>query len=130
MSRRGLLLLLSREHHAALVLSRDIAFLPEPVPPELLEQFSARIARHWQAELQAHFEQEEEILAQHPDALPPELARRLLDDHHALAEGARQAEAFAMDPATLRGWGQRLGAHVRLEERQCFALMQTAMGLD
>lgn len=130
MPRRGPLLQLSREHHAALVLSRDIAGIPAPMPPDVLDQYNARIARYWQAELQAHFQHEEGILAQHPDALPASLAQRLLADHRVLAEGVRQAHIQAMDEAALRAWGQRLAAHVRMEERECFLLMQAALGLD
>jgi hypothetical protein len=121
---------LSREHHAALVLSRDIAGTPAPMPSEVLDQYNTRIARYWQAELQAHFQQEEAILAQHPNALPSSLVQRLLADHGALAEGVRQAQIQTMDEVALRAWGQRLAAHVRMEERECFPLMQAALGLN
>lgn len=130
MPRKGPLLQLSREHHAALVLSRDIAGSPVPMPSDVLGQFNTRIARYWQAELQGHFQQEEAILAQLPDALPSPLLQRLLADHRALAEGVRQATNLTMDEAALRVWGQRLSAHVRMEERECFLLMQAALGLD
>lgn len=130
MPRRGPLLLLSREHHAALVLARDIVRLTVPLPPDVLEHFHARIARYWTDELQAHFQQEEAILAQHPDALPPDLLQRLLDDHRALEEGARRAQGWVMDHEALLAWGERLAAHVRMEERECFVLMQAALGLD
>lgn len=130
MPRRGPLLQLSREHHAALVLSRDIAGRPVPLSSDELEQFNTRITRYWQAELQAHFQREEAILAGHPDALPSALAQRLLADHAALEEGVRQAHVQGMDEPALRAWGQHLAAHVRMEERECFLPMQAALGLD
>ena len=130
MPRRGPLLQLSREHHAALVLSRDIAGSPVPMPADVLWQFNTRIAQYWQVELQAHFQQEEAMLAPLPDAVPAPRQQRLLADHRALAEGVRHARLQTMDEAALRAWGQRLSAHVRMEERECFLLLQAALGLD
>ena len=129
MPRLGPLLHLSREHHNALVLARSIANLPSPAPVDVLHAANLRVAHYWQTEMHAHFQHEEGILAQIPGALPPALQQRLLDDHIELAEAARQAAARTLDEAALREWGQRLAAHVRMEERECFPAMQAALGL-
>lgn len=129
MPRLGPLLQLSREHHNALVLARSIANLPSPAPADVLHALNLRVAEYWQMEMHAHFQHEEGILANIPDALPPALRQRLLNDHAALAEGARQAVAQTLDESALRAWGQRLAGHVRMEERECFPAMQAALGL-
>ncbi|TWI10306.1 hemerythrin domain-containing protein [Aerolutibacter ruishenii] len=129
MPRLGPFLQLSRDHHNALVLARSVAGMPSSAPVDVLQAMNLRIAQYWQTEMRAHFQQEEAILAQYPDALPRVLQQRLLDDHLVLAEGARRAEALSLDEPALRAWGERLATHVRMEERECFPVMQAALGL-
>ena len=74
---------------------------------------------------------EEEILlpgyAAYGDPHHP-LALLVLGDHVAIRQRAdRLADESAADPDALRELGERLAAHVRLEERELFPVIEQAM---
>ncbi len=108
MKRAAGLVSLSRDHHRALVLARD---LRRPDPPVVADVV---------AELEPHFVVEETELVPraiaHGGALA-ELAAKLVEDHAALRS--------ATDPVAL---GQRLEAHVRFEERELFPALERELG--
>lgn len=85
-----------------------------------------RIAEYWRDALAAHFRAEESLLLQYPEALPAALAMRLLEQHRALAAMCVRAGAGALDAASLRDFSERMAAHVRFEERECFDALQAA----
>ena len=126
MPRRGELLELSREHHAALMLARDAKHLSLAAPRDALKAMNRRIAEYWQASMAAHFRHEEALLLRYPYALPTVREMRLLDEHRVLAAISVRAGAGGMDAASKRDFGKQLAAHVRFEERECFDALQTA----
>jgi len=111
MKRDPRLVPMSREHHAALRLGR-----------QLVAGAGRDALRAQHAELLAHFAEEEvsllPVLHAHGHV---EVAERLCREHHILTtlfasalRGERQAEA-----------GKALIAHVRFEERELFPLLET-----
>ena len=127
MPRIGVILELSREHHAALLLARDALQLPEAVEAATVVAMNARIAALWRNGLEAHFAREEALLEAWPDVLPVEHAERLLVDHADLRAACLQAGMGGLDARALRAFGRRMFDHVRFEERLCFPPMQHAI---
>lgn len=126
MARRGEMLMLSRQHHAALLLARDARHLAIDAPHAQVVAMNQRIAMYWRDEMAAHFRAEEQLLRRHAGALPAQSAMRLLDEHRALAAMCVRAAAADLRIAALHDFGQRLCAHVRFEERECFDALQAA----
>lgn len=116
MPRRGALLELSREHHAALVLARDCRRATSATAAVLRQ----RVEAHDREVLVDHFRTEEALLAQHASAIPASLARALLEDHAWLRAHARGPAS----PQALIDYGERLATHVRFEERTLWPLLQ------
>lgn len=115
MRRDPQLIQLSREHHAALRLAKQLLEVQSPPAAEAL----AAVARE-SAGLLSHFEQEErELLPQLLNYGEAQLAARLQDEH-------RQMRALlqADDAASLKLLGVLLGGHVRFEERELFETLQ------
>ena len=121
MPRRGPLLELSREHHAALVLARDC----KRATAEDADALHARILAHHRDILEAHFAREEALLARHAVAIGEKLCATLLADH---AWMRRWIEAGLRDPAAIADYGRRMAAHVRFEEREAWPLLQPLVG--
>ena len=123
MPRRGPLLELSREHHAALVLARDCRAATEADVVALRD----RILAHNHEVLVDHFAREEALLAAHVGVLDGDVSARILDDHAWLrawiVAGARDLDA-------LRAYGARIGEHVRFEERVAWPLLQPLVDGD
>ena len=130
MPRRGELLALSREHHAALVLARDAVSAAASEDATQVAALSRRVADYWANEMAAHFRHEEALLLRHHGALPEAVAFQLFDDHVALAIACTRARREGLDAASLRAFGERLAAHVRFEERECFDALQAAIDAD
>lgn len=86
-----------------------------------------RIADYWRDCMAAHFRQEENLLLRYPKALPETTAMRLLDEHRMLAAMSVRAGVGRLDAASLRDFGERLAAHVRFEERECFDALQSVI---
>ncbi|MBE2210413.1 MAG: hemerythrin domain-containing protein [Xanthomonadaceae bacterium] len=126
MPRRGDILALSREHHAALILARDASHLSPDAPRADVMAMNQRIAGYWHDAMAAHFRHEEALLVRHPRALPTAYVVQLLDEHRVLAAMSVRAGSGRLGAASVRDFGQRLAAHVRFEERECFDALQTA----
>jgi iron-sulfur cluster repair protein YtfE (RIC family) len=130
MRRSAALASLSRDHHEALVLAQKLRRATPATVTTSRESFLA----YWQAHGQNHFRLEEEILfpayAAHGDPHHALIARALCD-HVAIRHHA-QALAGANEPTldALHELGHQLAAHVRLEERRVFPLIEQAMPSD
>jgi hemerythrin-like domain-containing protein len=129
---------LSRDHHEALVLAQKLRRATPATVTTSREGFLA----YWQAHGQNHFRLEEEVLfpayAAHGDPHHALIARALCDHvairHHAqaLAGAAEPTLDGAAEPTldALHELGHQLAAHVRLEERQVFPLIEQAVPSD
>jgi iron-sulfur cluster repair protein YtfE (RIC family) len=130
MRRSAALASLSRDHHEALVLAQKLRRATPATVTTSRESFLA----YWQAHGQNHFRLEEEVLfpayAAHGDPHHALIARALCD-HVAIRHHA-QALAGAAEPTldALHELGHQLAAHVRLEERRVFPLIEQAMPSD
>jgi hemerythrin-like domain-containing protein len=122
MKRHPALVPLSRDHHHALVIARRLRHATIQTAPETARAFLA----HWDAEQKQHFRLEEELLlpayAAHGAPNHPAVLRMLLD--HMLIR--RDADQLANAPPLelLHDLGARLAAHVELEERELFPLIE------
>jgi hypothetical protein len=118
---------LSRDHHQALFVAQG---LRRAVAADA-DTARARFLRYWDDHGRAHFRLEEELLlpgyaafgeAHHP------LVLRALGDHVAIRAAAARLRG---DPdaslVELRELGEHLAAHVRLEERELFPLIEATM---
>jgi len=118
---------LSRDHHQALVVAQHLRRADADTAADARSRFLA----YWTEHGHAHFRREEEILlpgyAAYGDAHHP-LVLHALGDHVAIRQraGAVAADPSA-DPEILRDLGERLSAHVRLEERELFPLIEADM---
>lgn len=130
MKRDEALAALSRDHHLTLVVAQRLRRADGDGAAVARERF----LEHWEEHARRHFRIEEEILlpafAAYGDAHDP-LVLRVLGDHVAIR---RRAEDLAGHPAPaldeLHELGDRLAAHVRLEERELFPLIEQAMPAD
>jgi hypothetical protein len=99
--------------------------------PANSEEARHAVLAYWEAHGRAHFRLEEEVLlpafAAHGDPYHP-LVARVLCDHVAIRH---RVGALAFDrasaPAGLHALGRQLDAHVRLEERELFPLIESAL---
>jgi Hemerythrin HHE cation binding domain len=125
MRRHPALVPLSRDHHHALV----IAFALRHATAHTAAEAGRSFLSHWQAEERLHFRLEEEVLlpayAAHGDPGHPTILRVLLD--HLLIR--RDADRLAGTPPLelLHELGNRLAAHVKLEEHELFPLIEDAL---
>jgi hypothetical protein len=118
---------LSRDHHQALAIAQKL----RRATPETASDVREAFLGYWIAHGRTHFRLEEEILlpayAAHGDPRHP-LVLRVLGDHVAIRQ---RADALTSPPATapevLHELGARLAAHVRLEERELFPLIERAL---
>ncbi len=116
---------LSEDHHHGLVLARK-AKLAGTDPGAAIDATWAEVEAKFEAELEPHFQIEEELLAPPLAAIGEQaLVGRLFVEHAALracvAAGApRTREALA-------GFGDLLEAHIRFEERELFETAQTRL---
>ena len=133
MRRHEALVPLSHDHHDALVAARRLR--RSAAGPDAAAEAEAFLDFFAEETVQ-HFRQEEELLF--PHVVDREEARELvleaLLDHqrlHALAAklGARLAGGHA-DPVIMRSLGEALEAHVRLEERRLFPLIEQLLSSE
>jgi hemerythrin-like domain-containing protein len=118
---------LSRDHHQALVVAQKLSRASAETAAEAL----AALAAYWEEHGRAHFRLEEEVLfpayAGHGDAYNSLLARALCD-HVAIRQ---RIDVFGRDSITpiaeLRGLGNLISDHVRLEERELFPMIEKAL---
>lgn len=127
MKRSPALAQLSRDHHVALVVARQLARADADDAAEAAARFVDFLAGH---EL-AHFALEEAVLL---PAVPDEprgraLARQTLEDHDELRLAAQRLAGATQPPSAddLHAVGQRLRAHVQMEERELFPLLEESL---
>jgi hemerythrin-like domain-containing protein len=122
---------LSRQHQHALALCVRIE-RASPIGDADLNAWQAEIAQQFQSETSIHFLAEEAILfpagQRFHDLIP--LVEELLTDHAVLRELFAKAGARNMTAAEVSGFGRRLSAHIRKEERQLFERLQELMNQD
>lgn len=134
MKRHPSLRKLSDDHHGGLVQARRLrlAAAGEGEPPR---EAARAFLRFWREDTSPHFREEEEVLlavyARHGGDLEAEPIREMVADH-ARIRGLMMTliEEDGLDevrPDTLRGIGERLEAHIRLEERRVFPLMEATL---
>ena len=131
--RHAALVPLAHDHHHALVEARRLSRSAdggEVVRRDAVERFLAFYA----ADTIEHFREEEErlfpLLVDHGDAATELLLRALLEHQriHALVQRLREGVATgSADRATMRELGELLHAHIRLEERELFPLIETTV---
>ena len=127
MKRSEALAPLSRDHHVALVVARELSRAGDADAASATERFVRFLAGH---EL-AHFALEESVLL---PALPPgergsALEVRLLEDHEFLRDALHrlQASPAAGTVSFLHEVGERLRAHVRMEEQELFPYLEESL---
>jgi hypothetical protein len=113
---------LSREHHQTLVIAQRL----RTATPENAAERGRAFLEHWEAEEKLHFRVEEELLlpayAAHGDCEHPAIIRMLCDHMLIRRDVPRLAETPELE--LLGRLGARLAAHVRLEEREVFPLIE------
>jgi hemerythrin-like domain-containing protein len=130
MKRDSALASLSRDHHQALFVAQVL----RRATAETAGEARAAFLTYWEQHGRAHFRLEEEVLlpgyAEHGDSHHP-LVARVLCDHVEIrhrANGLVHEDPAAVD--ALHRLGLRLGEHVRLEERELFPLIESALPAD
>jgi quercetin dioxygenase-like cupin family protein len=124
MKRHRALIPLSHDHHHALVEARRLREAAER--EDDLADAAASFVRFFRTSSVPHFRDEEELLfplVDGVDAARPLVVEALLDHQH-LHALVGSLEAGGDVRATMRELGERLEAHVRLEERQLFPLIE------
>jgi hemerythrin-like domain-containing protein len=127
MKRSAALASLSRDHHQALVVAQKLRRATEATAAEARAAFLDYWTRHGLL----HFRLEEELLfpayAGHGDPHDP-VVLRALGEHAMIRHRADVlAAAQSADPVALEQLGTALAAHVRLEEREVFPLIERVM---
>jgi hypothetical protein len=127
MKRSAALASLSRDHHQALVVAQRLRRATDATATEAREIFLA----YWTGHGRKHFRLEEELLfpayAGYGDPYDP-LVLRALGEHAVIRHRAAVLAATrSASPDALRVLGTELAAHVRLEEREVFPLIERVM---
>ncbi|MGH2851297.1 MAG: hemerythrin domain-containing protein [Solirubrobacteraceae bacterium] len=118
---------LSRDHHESLVAAQRLRRATPATFRGAREAFLA----HWERSGRRHFRVEEEVLlpafAGWGDAYDPLVAKTLCD-HVAIRAGvARLLADECSSLVELHELGEQLARHVRMEERELFALIERAV---
>lgn len=127
MKRSAALASLSRDHHQALFVAQQLRRATDATASEARAAFLSYWARHGRL----HFRLEEELLfpayTGYGDPYEPVVLRALgqhaMIRHHAIALAAE----MSADRGALRQLGADLTAHVRLEEREVFPVIERVM---
>jgi hypothetical protein len=128
MKRSKALAALSRDHHEALVVAQKLRRATAATACDARDAF---LAAYWTGHGREHFRLEEELLfpayAGYGDPHDP-LVLRALGQHVMLRHrAAALADGGTALPGSLEQLGAELAAHVRLEEREVFPLMERVM---
>ena len=127
MKRSPALVPLSRDHHLALVVARDLSRVNETDAKAAAARFVQFLSQHQLA----HFELEErELLPAIPQEEPgPELARRVREDHEYLRAAMLRLRGSpgAADVEFVHEVGARLRAHVEMEECELFPYLERSL---
>lgn len=125
MKRHPSLVSLSHDHHHALMAAMGL----RRATKETATEAAAAFLQQWETEERLHFRLEEEVLlpayAEHSDLDDPVVARVLLDHVLIRRDAARVADAPTLE--LLHALGERLTAHVKLEEQQLFPLIESRL---
>jgi iron-sulfur cluster repair protein YtfE (RIC family) len=129
--RHDALLPLTHDHHHALVKARRMIMAAETGDQQEMLSAASDFLAFFRSDTLGHFHEEEEVLFPlllEQEAEPPEELVRVLVDHvriHGLvARLAEQVEAEELSADLVRGLGETLRAHVRLEENKLFPLIE------
>jgi quercetin dioxygenase-like cupin family protein len=130
MKRHPALVPLSHDHHHGLVEARRLVKAAEGDPDSRAEAGRAFV-RFFAGETSRHFREEEEelfpLLAGREEELP-DLLLRALAEHQAVRGLVRELEAAGEpEESLMRLLGETLEAHIRLEERELFPLIEAAV---
>jgi hemerythrin-like domain-containing protein len=131
MKRHPSLRKLSDDHHRGLVQARRLRGAGAEETSEAARAF----LRFWEEDTRVHFREEEEVLlavfARHGGDVGAGPIQEMVADHArmrglvmTLIEEDRSGE---VDTATLHEIGERLEAHIRLEERRVFPLVEAML---
>jgi hemerythrin-like domain-containing protein len=125
MKRSEALASLSRDHHQALVVAQKLRRATDTTACEARDAFLA----YWTSHGSQHFRLEEELLfpayAGYGDPHDPLVLRAL--GQHVMIRHRAAALADVGTAASLQQLGAELAAHVRLEEREVFPLIERVM---
>jgi hemerythrin-like domain-containing protein len=117
---------LSREHHTALTLAKACERAVQSHDAEQIAATCQRILKAFPAELEPHFQIEEQsLLPLLNSAGNKPLEQRTLEDHRqlrALLDDLQQNDDGALD-----SFGKLLMEHVRFEERELFPALENVM---
>jgi hemerythrin-like domain-containing protein len=118
---------LSRDHHQALVIARDLRRAEDP----------PRAARHflefWKQHGELHFRVEEEVLLPCWALLGKvnaDAAARVAREHLSIRRSAMALESGRVSLEQIHDLAEQLEAHVRFEERELFALLEADLDED
>jgi iron-sulfur cluster repair protein YtfE (RIC family) len=125
---------LSEDHHHGLVNARR---LRQAASGEgtIREEVVRTFLELWQKDTSVHFRREEEVLlpvlARHGGDLAQEPVVKMLNQHARIRglvmELSDQAMHGSVRPETLQGIGEQLEAHIRLEEREVFPIIEDVL---
>ena len=123
MPRTGDLLILSREHHAALVLARKAKKAIEHDDTAIAQATIASIEAYWRDVLAEHFAKEEQLLQVESKRLDEKTIARVFSDHAELKMlCCHSCELDVMK--RLQRFADLMVSHVRFEERIIFPQIQ------
>jgi hemerythrin-like domain-containing protein len=130
MKRSAALASLSRDHHQALVVAQRLRRATDDTAAAARETFLA----YWAGHGRLHFRLEEELLfpayARHGDPHDPLVLRALVEHASIRLHAAALAADGAPASDALKQVGTELAAHVRMEERELFPLIERTMPAD
>jgi hemerythrin-like domain-containing protein len=129
---------LSDDHHQGLVQARRLRKAATGEGIEPLEETARTFLKFWQRETSAHFRKEEEVLLPILERYGQDVNERLVMEmlaQHAQIRGLvmKLSDEYAegdTQPETLRNIGERLEAHIRLEERQVFPMIEESLSKE
>ncbi len=135
MKRAAELRKLSDDHHQGLVQARRLRKAATSEEVEPLEETARTFLKFWQRETSTHFRKEEEVLLPVLARYGQDVSRRpmveMLAQHAEIRGLVMQLSDEYADgntrPETLRDIGERLEAHIQLEEREVFPKIEETL---
>lgn len=126
---------LSHDHHHGLVHAHRMQKAAAGDGANPVEDTARAFLEFWQKDASAHFRKEEEVLlpvaARYGEDIGREPITEMLRDHaviRGLVMGlSDEITGGGVEPETLRTIGERLEAHIRLEERVVFPLIEESL---
>jgi hemerythrin-like domain-containing protein len=126
---------LSDHHHQGLLQARRLRRAATAVEGTSLEETSEAFLKFWQEGTTAHFREEEEvllpILARYGGEIASGPVVEMLGQHARIRglvmELSDEVRNGVVRPATLKGIGELLETHIRLEEREVFPIIEETL---